>query len=200
MLPRVRAPLTIISKPLTLSFIWRYKAKVEKEGDGEINESICRGRFYRNSQGDTRTEFFADEKRELISLIILWCACKQEISFVSPHQQRIQKATNPNFPREHQWTQSGFCRIQSTNEEKAILGLACTRVLLLPFEEISIELYDETPKLEDACWVSYEWGLVLLYKERTDCREICWEVTSIHIGEPSFSLLETPSGLSEIPL
>ncbi len=179
--PRIRAPLTVVGMPLTATF---RSVIVKKGGSGPAQRYVVNGKFYRNAQGDTRTEYYADESRETVATLMVWYADRHESVWVDFRERTIHRGKNPSFPSEQNWLPGGRWTFEKTNDHRVICGLSSDRVLIRP-----LDAKTEVASLGES-WVSFEWGLVMSDVEESQEQESRWEIISVQKSEPDPSVFE----------
>jgi hypothetical protein len=161
-----------------------------REGPDAV-EIQFRGKFYRDRNGNTRTDYFdASPRGDSIAVSMLWSPHGKTVTFVSFAERTVQRLQGPRFPAEDKWMPAGKFALKPTNDERTIYGLECKRVFLQPIQ---------TQLTEDAqgeLWVAFDWGLVMLDVMEMAGEELRWEVVRVDRIEPEASVFNVPEGFT----
>src|SRR5437868_9872781 len=94
--PRATAPLTIVNRPVIVGF---RSTRVKKAQAGEKIETVLRGRFYRDDQGRTRTDYFDPaQDTESIAIQVFWYPENRRMIFVSFADRTMFTLERPIYP------------------------------------------------------------------------------------------------------
>ncbi len=188
LMPRVRAPLTVLDRPVLAAF----RTTRTTISAGGRNESVrVRGMFYRSRNGNTCTDYFNTQvPGDSVSMRVLWNARRKVMSFISFADRTVASSETPTSPGEHDWMPSGPFVMKAANERKTVHGLECQRVVL-------VAIPGEPPHTShDESWVAFDWGLVLMDVSETGTEEQRWEITRVDKIEPEASRFEIPEGFA----
>jgi len=185
--PRVRAPLTVLNKPIVVEF---RSTRSKKLTDSRmVVEAELRVMFYRDRDGKTRTDYFDSSSRgEGPAVSILWDPQGKAVTFVSFADRTVQVMVNPMSPSERDWMPAGPFVLKFTNDQRTIRELECKRVDILPIPGHTIE------ETKDEIWVALDWGIVMLDVTETAAEQLRWEVVRVERLAPEPSVFRVPEG------
>jgi hypothetical protein len=192
--PRVRAPLTVLGKPIVAEF---QSTRTERPGDGSKSVEIqLQGKFYRDRNGNTRTDYFEPSAGPgSIAVSFVWSPQSKTITLVSFADRTVKRREGPHYPSEGDWLPGGRFVLKPTDDERTIYGLKCKRVSLLPIPPLPIR-DQATENLQGETWVAFDWGLVMLDVTEMPTEELRWEVVRVEGIEPDPAVFEVPQGFT----